>query len=253
MEAVAAVARGALEADLAAVRRDDVLHHRETDAGALDAGLARSGPADELVEDGTVLHDRDAHPAVFHDDGEAGPLLLVQGHHVYPDLALARRELHRVVEQVPDCPAQRILVREDRVADGEAVRRLPVRRGGQRELHLVASRGDCALERGYRVTHEVHGVGAFQAVPGLAGFHQAEVQEPFDQAIEAAGFVGQELVRPLTLFVGRQASLDEHAGELPHRREGAAELVRDRGHEIRLEPRHRQLPGHGTDDEVTGD
>ena len=80
---------------------------------------------------------------------------------------------------------------------------------------------------------------------GPAGLHQPEIQEPFDQALEAAGFVGQELVRALALLFGRQAALDQHAGQLPHRGERAAELVRDRGHEIRLQPRHRQLPRHG--------
>ena len=127
------------------------------------------------------------------------------------------------------------------------------RRGrAEREFHADAFRGHRALERVDRVAHEFRGVCRCEAVARLAGFHQTEVEQPLDEAVEAAGFVREEFVGALALRFRRQAALDEHAGELAHRRERAAELVRHRRHEIRLQPRHRQFARHRPDDEVAG-
>ena len=58
-------------ADLAAVRGDDLLHHRQADAGALDIRVDRRAAAHELAEDRSAARRRDADAAVDHADRRA--------------------------------------------------------------------------------------------------------------------------------------------------------------------------------------
>ena len=68
----AAFSRRALQAKRAAVGVDDVLHHRQTDAGALDAGGVGCRAADELAQDLPLFGRRYAEAVVLHADGNPG-------------------------------------------------------------------------------------------------------------------------------------------------------------------------------------
>ena len=56
----------ALQADLTAQSRDDLLHHGEADTGTFDSRLFRSIATDKLLENLALLARVDAHPLVAH-------------------------------------------------------------------------------------------------------------------------------------------------------------------------------------------
>src|SRR5689334_11378625 len=68
-----ALARLRRDADAAAVRLDNVLHHRQPEAGALDRAVERVLRPVELVEDALLIGRRDAGPVVRDGHEDGGP------------------------------------------------------------------------------------------------------------------------------------------------------------------------------------
>ena len=73
---------------------------------------------------------------------------------------------------------------------------------------------------------------------GGAGFESAEIQQALDEPAQPVGVADEHVVRLRRSIVGRHAILREHLGDVRQRRQRAAELVRHRRDEVRLQLRH---------------
>src|SRR5918994_2243824 len=90
--------RGAFDLDASAMRLDDLVHRRQTDAGAFDAARARLFAAMKLREDLASFVWRDADAAIL--DGNEDVAISTLNPDV--DGLCLRRILHRVVQQIAD-------------------------------------------------------------------------------------------------------------------------------------------------------
>src|SRR5262245_17827131 len=144
-----------------AVCGHDVLHHRETDAGAPDVTGRGSRSARELLKNARLFGWWNPEAAIAHGNGDVIQTSRARDIHLLP----IARVLDRVVEQVPHGSGQRLAV---------YVSQLLARIGG-------AAENDAGVERLTKflddVPDEQADVHALDRIRAPAGFHPAEVQQ----------------------------------------------------------------------------
>ena len=221
----AAAARLAVHDRAAAVPVDDVTDHGEADAGALHVEGAGRGAAQELAEDAPVLRLRDARPGV----GDRHADEAIRHRHRDLDGRRRRRVLDRVVEEVADGARQRLAVAGDQALVGRQfeVDDAPI------VSHAIARRFD-------DLAHELRHRDGFHAIHVAARFHAREVEEVLHHLAQPAVLAGERPVVDGTPLVGN-AAFFERLGQVRHGGQRRAELVRDGGDEVRLQPRNRHL------------
>ena len=201
----------------------------QTDAApAASLRLAAPDPV-ELVEDSPLLFLGDPDALVRHHEGHAavGPR----------GLDAERLALGRVLDRVVDEVGERL-------ADGIGVER----RLGQirRHVHLdlEAVLGERIGERLHHVAHERLDRRRHALVPPAPALDAREVEHVVDEAGQPLALARDD---PVILASGRLVAHAVHLERLPehadHRQRGL-QIVRDVGHEIRLQARHLRLAPH---------
>lgn len=149
---------------------------------------------------------------------------------VHPYRLALRRILHRVVEQIPHGVCERFGIARHHGAINAIDAQINVMAMGRAVVfELVHHRAD-----------QRAGVERLHAIRGGPRLHPAEVEQALDQPLPPIGLSLERAIVTVALVVAH-STVDEHFGELAKRRERRAELVRDRGNEIGLEARHRQV------------
>ena len=159
--------------------------------------------------------------------------------HTHLNIAAAPAVLDGVVEQVPKRPRQRLGIGGDRMGSGIGAafesKTNPVR-------FATEFLGD--------VMGEHRGIHRAEVVRAPARFHPSEIQQRFDQPVQALGRARLRLIEDAAVLWRRAIILREQLGKLAKRGQRRPEFVRHGGDEIRLKPGDSHFTIHRAPDEI---
>src|SRR5579884_3062360 len=165
--------------DSASVYRDNVPHRREAHAGAFYVCPRAGASAHELAEYGFALGERNAGALVAHANGYAVAL-----HAVFePDDRRIRRVLQGVIDQIAQGDAEGFRIRVD--GAGAA---------GVSDFDSPSARTSLRPEFRSDTFDQTGGISLLKTEFARAGFHAAEVQQTFDQPLQAHRLPHQSFV-----------------------------------------------------------
>src|SRR5688572_10138041 len=224
----------ARKSDLAAVRPDDVFYYCQSDSRSLDLPSPDVGPAHKPLENLALLSNGNTQAAITHSDFHAAVLL--------KDLDPHRTALggvfDGVVEQIRDSSGKRFAVRANqKLLFGSA------------PFDMVARRRNPFLELRDQCFEELPNVKRLKMVKSLTRFEPAEVQQTFHKIPQPLALASEYRIRLSSQLVGPKTVRRKHFRNLAERGQRTAKLVRNRGNEIRLQPRNALLARDGSQDE----
>src|SRR5260221_3953147 len=232
----AAFAELRVDLDPAAVRLDDLLADGEAQPGAFGLAGEQVVAAVEALEDAFAVLEAHAGAVVLHLDGDA----LFRAARAQEDALHLAGVLDRVVQEVEHHLRHRFAVDVDGREAG-----LDHRVVGGVELLRAVGDGDL-FEQG-RDLHGFlpqHALAALQARPGEQLLHQLG---------ETLRLRREQFHALAHLLGGGGAAVAQRLGEEAHAGQGRAQLVRDVGHEVRLQPRELVGAAHLPDGEAEAD